>query len=176
MTVTTLMSADELHRLPDDGWRYELVRGELKKMSPAGEEHGFVSLQIGASLNQHVKNHALGRAYSAETGFRIARDPDTVLAPDVAFVRADRVAPTRKYFEGAPDAAFEVVSPSDTYADVEEKAAEWLRGGCRAVVVVDPKSRTVRVHRPGGSADFTDVLAIEDVIPGWTIALRDIFE
>jgi Uma2 family endonuclease len=176
MTVTTLMSADELLRLPDDGGRYELVRGELKKMSPAGAEHGFVAWNIVHSLGSYVKTQRLGRMYIAEAGFRIARNPDTVLAPDAAFVRADRVVPTDKYFEGAPDAAIEVVSPNDSYAEVQEKAAEWLRGGCRVVVVVDPKSRTVRVHRPGGSTDVTDTLAIEDVVPGWTIALRDIFE
>lgn len=145
-------------------------------MSPAGEEHGFIGMKIGASLFQHVEKHALGRAYNADTGFRIGRNPDTVLAPDAAFVRADRVAPTRKYFEGAPDAAFEVVSPNDTYAEVQEKAAEWLRGGCHVVVVIDPKSRTVRMHRAGGSADVTDTLEIPDVIPGWRIALRQIFE
>ena len=176
MTISTLMSADELLRLPPDGWRYELVRGELRKMSPSGEEHGFVALNIGASLKDHVKQHSLGRAYGAETGFRISRDPDTVLAPDAAYVRAERVAPTRKYFEGPPDAAFEVVSPNDTYAEVQEKTAEWLRGGCRVVVVVDPKSKTVRVHRADGSSDVTDVLVIDDVIPGWKVALREIFE
>lgn len=169
-------SADDLLRLHDDGWRYELVRGELRKMPLRGAEHGFLSLKIAADLHRHVTSHRLGRVYGANTGFQITRDPDTVLAPDAAFVRADRVTPTRKYFEGAPDAAFEVVSPNDTYAEVQEKTAEWLRGGCRVVVVVDPKSRTVRIHRSTGSADVTGTLEIDDVVRGWKIALREIFE
>ena len=176
MTVSTVMSADELLRLPDDGFRYELIRGELRKMSPAGEEHGFVALQIAMSLGQFVKERKLGRVYAAETGFRITRNPDTVLAPGAAFVRADRVVPSPRFFEGAPDAAIEVVSPNDTYDEVEQKAAEWLRAGCRVVVVVNPRKKAARIHRATGVVDVTDAIEIDDVIPGWKVALREIFE
>src|SRR5438270_13850709 len=126
MTVTSLMSADELLQLPDDGNRYELVQGELRKMSPPGADHGGVAAAIIISLGSYVKERRLGKVYS-EIGFRIARKPDTVRAPDAAFVRRERVVKTERFFEGPPDIAFEVVSPNDTYTEVEEKTQEWLR-------------------------------------------------
>src|SRR6266568_2091390 len=117
MTVTSLMTADELLHLPDDGFRYELVRGELRKMSPSGADHGDVAAVIVWSLLNHVRKNRLGKVYTADAGFRIGRGPDTVLAPDAAFVRAARVVKTRKFFEGPPDLAIEVVSPGDSYTE-----------------------------------------------------------
>src|SRR5207237_2735173 len=126
-----------------------LVRGELRKMSPTGADHADVEAIIVWSLLSHVKKHALGKVYAGEGGFRIARNPDTVLAPDAAFVRTERVVKTPKFFEGPPDVAVEVVSPGDSYTEVEEKAAEWLRGGAQAVIVVDPARKSARIHRTG---------------------------
>ncbi|HEV7764225.1 MAG TPA: Uma2 family endonuclease, partial [Thermoanaerobaculia bacterium] len=108
MSVSTLMTAEELLRLPD-GERYELVRGELKKMSPSGSRHGRVAAQIAGSLIPHVRRNKLGAVYIADAGFRIGRNPDTVRAPDAAFVRAERVIDTPGFFEGPPDVVFEVV-------------------------------------------------------------------
>jgi Uma2 family endonuclease len=176
MTVGTLMTADELLRLPDDGWRYELVKGELKKMSPSGAQHGLVSTNIIFSLAGHVKARRLGSVYASEAGFIIARNPDTVRAPDAAFVRTERAVDTAGFFVGPPDAAFEVVSPGDSYSEVEEKTGEWLRAGVLAVVIVDPRRKTVRVHRATGTTNVDDVLAIDDVIPGWRASLAEIFE
>ena len=176
MSVSTLMTADELLRLPDDGWRYELVRGELKKMSPSGARHGRVAAQIIASLASHVKHRRLGAVYSSETGFRIARNPDTVRAPDGAFVRAERVVDTPGFFEGPPDAAFEVVSPNDSYTEVAEKTVEWLRAGARAVVIVDPRTRNINVHRVDGAVHATDGIEIDDVIPGWKMTAAEVFD
>lgn len=175
MTVGTLMSADELLRLPDDGSRYELVRGELRTRSFAGALAGAVAADIMVSLGTYVDEHGLGEVVSA-CGFQIGRDPDTVRAPSIAFIRADRVIHTPGYFDGAPDAAFEVVSFDDADAYFEEKAVDWLCSGCRVVVVVNPEKRMVRIHRASGSVDFTDAIVIDDVIPGWKIALHDIFE
>ncbi len=176
MTVGTLMTADELLRLPDDGWRYELVRGELRKMSPTGESHGHVAAEVLLSLGTYIKQRRLGRTYTAETGFRISRTPDTVRAPDVAFVRAERVVPSRKFIEGPPDIAVEVTSPSDTYSEIEEKTLDWLRAGARAVIIIDPGTKTVRVHRSTGVITVADVIEIDDVIPGWRLPLAEIFD
>src|SRR5205823_5747669 len=176
MTVTTFMTADELLRLPDDGWRYELVQVELRKMSPSGAEHGAVATHIIVSLGAYVKAHALGRVYSSETGFRISRQPDTVRAPDAAFVRAERVVDTAGFFNGPPDAAFEVISPGDTYSDIEEKTLDWLRAGVKAVVVVDPRTKSVRIHRADGATNVDDVVEVDDVIPGWQLALTELFQ
>lgn len=176
MTVGTFMTADELLRLPDDGWRYELVKGELKKMSPSGARHGNVSANLIASLVPHVRKSRLGLVYASEVGFIIARNPDTVRAPDAAFVRSERAIETAGFFVGPPDVAFEVVSPGDSYSEVEEKTVEWLRGGVLVVVIVDPRRKTVRVHRSTGTTNVEDVLEIDDVIPGWRAPLAEIFE
>src|SRR5690349_1239724 len=85
------MTAEELLELPDDDMRHELVEGELRTMAPAGEGHGWVAMTVGARIFGHVERHDLGRVYAAETGFVLRRAPDTVRAPDVAFVAADRV-------------------------------------------------------------------------------------
>jgi Uma2 family endonuclease len=175
MTVATLMTADELLRLPDEGWRYELVRGELQQMSPTGARHGEVAAQLVASLVMFVNRQRLGKVYSSESGFRIAREPDTVRAPDAAFVRTERVVRTSKFFDGAPDAAFEVISPSDSYSQVVEKTRQWLRAGASVVVIIDPETETVRVHRTGSTTPVNDVLQIDDVIPGWRLPLAELF-
>ena len=176
MTVGALMTADVLLRLPDDGARYELVRGELRKMSPSGARHGRVAAQIIISLGAYVKEHRLGAVYAAEAGFRISRQPDTVRAPDAAFVGAERVVDTPGFFEGPPDAAFEVISPGDTYSEIEEKTLDWLRAGVRVVVVVDPRTESVRIHRAAGAMTVAGIVDIEDVIPGWRLPLSEIFD
>jgi Uma2 family endonuclease len=176
MTVSTLMTADELLRLPDDGWRYELVRGELKKISPSGARHGRVAARIIISLGHYAQARRLGEVYAAEAGFRIARNPDTVRAPDAAFVRAERVVDTAAFFEGAPDAVFEVVSPNDSYTEVDEKTVEWLRAGARVVVIVDPRTKSINVHRADGAMHATDGIEIADVIPGWKMSSAEVFD
>jgi Uma2 family endonuclease len=177
MTVDTRpFTADELLRLPDDGFQYELVRGELRKMSPAGLEHGEIAARIAASLTTFVRQHRIGTVYIAEAGFRLREDPDTVRVPDVSFVRADRVVKTERFMPGPPDLAVEVVSPSDSFSEIAEKTAEYLGAGASAVIVVDPRTRTVNVYRAAAISVATDVLEVEDVIPGWKLPLREIFE
>ena len=112
---TQLVTAEELLDMPDDGFKYELVRGELKKMAPAGSEHSISGIQIGAALFNHVKANNLGRVFGANAGFLLAKDPDTVRAPDAAFVRRERVEAVGKvtgYWPGPPDLAVEIVSPT----------------------------------------------------------------
>lgn len=84
-------TADELLHMPDDGFRYELVRGELRQMTPAGNVHGRVAMSFAWRLARHVEENGLGTVYVAETGFKLSSDPDTVRAPDVAFVNRTRV-------------------------------------------------------------------------------------
>ena len=179
--ATRLMTADELLAMPDDGFRYELVRGELRKMSPGNHYHGECALAIGSSLRVFARANRLGRTYGAETGFRMARDH--VLAPDAAFVRAERAAIVRRdtpgFFPGHPDLAVEVISPHDRYREVDEKTAEWLAAGALAVIVVNPRNKTVRIHRPHGDVvtlGEDDVLEVQDVVPGWRMPVSEIFE
>jgi Uma2 family endonuclease len=176
MTVDTRpFTADELLRLPDDGDRYELVRGELRKMSPAGSRHGVIAAELIASLGPFVRKHALGRVFTSETGFLIGRNPDTVRAPDCAFVTNERFVDTAGFFPGPPDLAVEVMSPGDSSTEVGEKTLEWLRAGARVVIVVDPRTRTVAVHRSSGATIATEAIEVEDVVPGWRLPLADLF-
>jgi Uma2 family endonuclease len=175
------ITAEELLRMPDDGFRYELVRGELRKMPPAGSEHGYLALRIASRLERHVDANGLGRTYIAETGFKLASDPDTVRAPDAAFVSRERVEKAGRiegYWPGAPDLAVEVTSPGDTHAQVVEKALAWLEAGCRMVLVADPERRTVTVYRSLENIRIlTEDDAVEgaDVVPGWTLPVAEIF-
>jgi len=168
------MTADELSRLPDDGYRYELVRGQLRRMSPGKEEHGFITGQIHIRLGMWVWPRNLGRVYSSETGFRLASNPDTVRCPDVSFVRAS--TPRQRHdFPPPPDIAFEVKSPSNTYKELLEKKDDYLAAGTLAVVIVDPPKKAVTVHRPNGVRTVEDILTLDDVLPGWQLPLAELF-
>lgn len=175
------MTADELLHMPDDHLRHELIRGELRTMTPAGHPHGRTAMRVGWPLAQYVEENGLGAVYAAETGFILSRDPDTVRAPDVAFIRRERVeevGDAAGFWPGAPDLAVEVVSPGDAYAEVEGKVAEWLRAGSLMVVVVDPSNQTVRVHRaPTEATTLAEDGEIDgdDVVPGWRLPVRNLF-
>lgn len=176
---TKLMTADELLAMPDDGaHRYELVRGELITMSPAGARHGAIAARLLRSLANHVAKNQLGEVYPSDTGFVISSTPDTVRAPDVAFVTAARVADTPAYFPGAPDLAIEVVSPNDTFREIETKVREYLSAGTRLVIVVEPSLRVAKMRTRHGTAELTidDTLTGGDVVPGWSLPLRDLFD
>lgn len=128
-----------------------------------------------------MRANKLGRVYAAETGFRLALDPDTVRAPDVAFVRQERIEEVGKvegYWPGAPDLAVEVISPGDLYTEVEEKVFTWLEGGTRLVIVVDPRRRTAAVFP--GKEDIRvltdgEMLQGGEVVPGWEVAVEELF-
>lgn len=161
--------------------RHELVRGELREMSPAGNEHGYLAMRIASRLEQHVDANKLGRVYAAETGFKIASDPDTVRAPDAAFVsreHVEKVGRVADFWPGAPDLAVEVVSPGDTHAQVVEKALSWLDAGCRMVLVAEPERKAVTVYRSREDIRIlTGDEAVDgaDVVPGWRLTVAEIF-
>ncbi len=180
-TRIDVLTADQLLELPDDGNRYELVGGILRMMSPAGSEHGRIAGRIYLRLATHVETKALGETFAAETGFLIATNPDTVRAPDAAFVSWNRLAmiePTRGYLPLAPDLVAEVVSPCDSFSEVDAKARGWLAAGSSAVLVADPENRTMHVYqsrkdivvlKPG------DTYHADDACPGFQLAIDDAF-
>jgi len=180
-TTLQTVTAEELFTMPKGEFRYELVKGELRKMSPSGSEHGAIIASLTLLLAQHVKAKKLGVCFGAETGFKIESDPDTVRAPDVAFVSRERIPESgvpRKFWQGAPDLAVEVVSPGDTYNEVEEKVEQWLGAGTRAVWIVNPRRRNVTVYR--STKDMTklsesDELDGGDVVPGFRCKVSEIF-
>lgn len=181
-TLAQQMTAEELWRMPDDGFCSELIKGELKQLFYSGILHGRISINISTSLGQHIKKNHLGTVCATGTGFQITSNPDTVRAPDTAFIRKERVQSVGDiagYFPGAPDLAVEVVSPSDVYTQVEEKVMDWLEAGCKMVIVVNPSKRVVTVFRSQTNiVALTDneTLQTGDVVPGWSIAVKDIFD
>ena len=173
------MTAEELLRthLPDK--RVELVRGVLVVREPAGFRHGAVSAALARLLGDHVAAHRLGLVLAAETGFQLATAPDTVRAPDVAFVSRERLPDPEPagYAALAPDLVVEVLSPGDRPGETLAKVGDWLNAGTRIVWVVDPRRRVVHVYRQDGSEsllDESDALDGEDVVPGFRCPLREI--
>src|SRR3954464_15362773 len=143
---TPLMTAEDLlhANMPDK--RTELVRGRLIVREPAGYRHGAVAMNLAVRLFQHVDLTGAGQLLAAETGFTLSRNPDTVRAPDIAFVRRDRVpVETQGFPEMAPDLAVEVLSPDDRPGETLAKVGDWLDAGAQLVWVIDPERRLARI-------------------------------
>jgi Uma2 family endonuclease len=179
-TEARLITAEDLWNMGGDQ-RRELVRGELRMMAPAGSEHGAIIMNLAYLLASHVRQRGLGVVFGAETGFVLARSPDVVRGADVAFVRASRIPASgmpKKFWEGAPDLAVEVISPGDSLEEVEEKVDDYLNAGAPLVWVVNPRRRTITIHRPGRDPQVlreSDTLTGEDVIPGFQCEVRAAF-
>ena len=179
-------TAEELwelsHTPENDTRRFELSEGILIEMSPAGLKHGTLAMQLGRVVGDFVDANDLGITTAAETGFILFRNPngkDTVRAPDVGFVSKTRLTGELPdgYAPFAPDLAIEVVSPNDDAEELEQKISEYLKYGTRLIWVFYPKLQRVRVHTPKGSymLDIDDTLDGGDVLPGFKLALKDIF-
>jgi Uma2 family endonuclease len=177
--ATRLVTAEELERMSN--FRGELVEGRLVEMSPVNLDHGQLVLQLGSLLQRHVKRSGLG-VVGTEVGFKLASNPDTVRAPDIAFIRQDRLATARRrgFVHDVPDLAIEVLSPDDRPGYMRKKIAEYLTKGVSLVVIVDPKKTTVEIHRRGAPVnvltDLDEVLDLNDVITDFRCTLRQIFE
>lgn len=179
IAAKSITTADQLWSAGDIG-RCELVRGELVMMSPSGFPHGVLTARLAKLLSNYVDARANGVVLGAETGFRISRDPDTVRAPDVSFISAERakLAPKRGYFPGAPDLAVEVLSPDDGAGNVLDKVSQYLAAGTTAVWIVDPDRKTLAVHRndqPVRVFGISEVVADEGLLPGLRLPVADIF-
>ena len=180
-TLKKPISGEDLFRMGDIG-RCELVHGEIVHMSPAGGRHGKLANWIATLLTNHVKPQKLGTIYAAETGFYTQRNPDTVRAPDTMYVSNERVAQIGdpvKYLDVAPNLAVEVLSPDDTWTEIETKVEEYVHAGVQLIWIVDPDRRIVAIYRPSGDRTRlgqTDTLSGEDVLPGFTIPVSQIFQ
>lgn len=173
------MTAEELEALPADDRRYELICGELVSMPPVSFRHGGIVARITGELERFVRRNHLGMVASGDPGFILERGPDTVRAPDIAFVRADRLPDDLRHFlELAPDLAVEIVSPSERMTNVRAKARAYLDAGVRLVWIVQPEGRRVSVYhadQPPRELGEGDVPDGEDVVPGFQMPLADIF-
>jgi Uma2 family endonuclease len=176
MAKSRPVTAEEL-ALMGEG-RRELVFGQVVEMSPTAGTHGRITCRLGQRLQTFLDDRSLGAAFVGETGFLLARKPDLVRAPDIAFVAAERLpgVDLRRYLPFAPDLAVEVVSPHDTAAEVDAKALMWVAYGSRLVWVVFPDERVVHVYRPDHPrAELTpaDTLSGGEVLPGFALPVSD---
>lgn len=182
MTVAHPMTADELMSLPDTGTRYELSQGKLICMSPSSYRPGRIAGKALARISLFVEQHKLGDYGSADSGFRLSTNPDTVRAPDAWFVRAARVPVDEgaiTFYPGPPDLAVEVLSPTDRFTEVARKVREYLDAGTPLVWVIDPEARSAAVFRPGERVRFLDengALDGEDLLPGFLLPLGELFK
>lgn len=175
-----LVTAEEFARFPDDDRRYELVDGVVVEMSPVGGLHGALGVRLAALLEAHVAPRRLG-VVMVETGFTLARNPDTVRGPDVSFVCAGRIPPSgvpETFWSGPPDLAVEIRSPGDSLSDLYAKSEAYLTRGVRLVWVLDPQAETVTVFAPGAPVfrlRGEDILDAGDVIEGFRIPVTDLY-
>ncbi len=179
MTPPLLQTADDLLGFREPGKTAELVRGMLLVREPPSTAHGRSAAHLLFRIMEHVQQHDLGEVFAQDTGFHIACDPDTVRAPDVAFVTRDRLKqiPERGYAQLAPDWVAEILSHGDRPGEVLEKIGQWLAGGVRLVWVIDPQHHHAMVYRADGSVSMVgpnDDVSGEDVIPGFRCPLREI--
>ena len=178
--LQTRFSAEELFSMPSDE-HFELIRGELRESKmPTGYEHGKLTFAIGLKIGAFVESNNLGECFAAETGFLVARDPDTVLAPDFAFLRAENVPAetTRGYVRAVPDLVLETRSPSDQPREVAEKVEAWLDAGVSMVLELNPATQILCVHRSDASVlelGPDDVFDGADILPGFTLPLSTLF-
>jgi Uma2 family endonuclease len=183
MVTKARVTAQDLWRLGEGDVRRELVNGEVKEMAPVGGVHGQIAVRACVWLGGHVEEHGGGEVVAGDVGFVLGlpADPERVRAPDVAFVSAQRLPGGRLpegYLMGAPDLAVEILSPTDNPVDIQQKVRDYLEGGARLVWIIAPQAKTVTVYRADGSARLLrehDNLEGEDVLPGLTIPLAELF-
>ena len=171
----TAENALQLH--PGELW--ELVEGRLVVMSPAGARHGRIVARVSRALSDFVESRRLGFVLAGDVGFVVRRRPDTVRAPDVAFLRADRFPDglPAEFVEGAPDLAVEVLSPGDRWSGVTGKAREFIAAGATAVWAIDPAAALARVYTAGGERPLAsdEVLACPTLLPDFGLPLGELW-
>jgi Uma2 family endonuclease len=181
IVIDRLNTEEDLMILSSRG-RYELIKGVIHKLAPAGEEHGIIELNIASIVRQYVKEKKLGVVSGAETGYKLSSDPDTVRAPDVAFKSNERLSKggiTKGYSTIMPDLVIEVNSPGDSHGKVLNKVNEWLLSGVRQVWVIDTDDKSVIVYNKPGQYFILlkdNILDGGDLLPGFKCRVSDIFD
>lgn len=176
------LTAEELFRLKLRDERTELLAGELLRRSPAGAEHGVIAMRIGAWLLKFVEQHQLGIVCAAGTGFLIHQAPDTVRAPEAAFISRERLGegrPPKKFWPLVPDLAVEVVSPSESAEQVQERLRDWFAAGVHAVWTLYPGTASVHAYRSHSEVRIFQrgevLTGGDDLLPGFSCAVSDLF-
>jgi Uma2 family endonuclease len=179
MATQTLATIDDVLRLAAAGERYELIDGELVPMSPTGLEHGDIEMYVGWVFTNHVLPRKLGKIVGGEVLFRLDPTGRLARAPDIAFIRRERLRgiDLTGPFAGAPDLAVEIVSPSDSAKDLQQKIETWLAYETLAVLVIYPDTQSVVLWRASGAIRLRgdDVLDLDPALPGFRCPVRDLF-
>lgn len=177
-----LITAEEFLRMPPplDGSSQELVRGVIETMPPPGTYHGVCCARLTRRVGNFVEDNHLGVVASNDSGFITERDPDTVRGPDLSFWSQARLPrfPLEGYVTIAPDLAVEVISPSDVFSRVLKKLQHYLKHQVKLIWVLVPEDRSVTVYRPGREQQIltnSDVLTGEDVLPGFSCPIQELF-
>ncbi len=182
MTIATeqrLLTDAEYMALPD-GKRYEYVNGELIDMGNSGMEHGFIASVLNVLIGSYVLTHKLGVICDSSTAFTL--QTGNKRSPDLSFISKERLQGLKRlpkgYFQGAPDLAVEVISPSNTYEEIHDKLTEYFDNGCRLAWVIYPDEQYVLVYHqphPDRLLKLSDCLEGEDLLPGFSLAIADLF-
>lgn len=180
-TIEKPTSVEEFYEIAFEGFRGELVRGKLRETMPTSILHGIIAGRIAGLICVFLLQNKIGEVLTAETGFRLSSVEKTVRVPDVAFLSNEKLAEVEnfsKFFEGTPDLAVEVISPSETYNDVQEKLEDYLSAGVKMVWIIRPKQKTITVYR--SLFDFSvlhenEELDGADVLPGFKCDLQNVF-
>lgn len=181
ITIDKFQTTEDLLKLSGKG-RYELLKGVIYKLSPAGEKHGIIAMNISYIIGKFVKEHKLGIVTAAETGYKLSSNPDTVRAPDLAFKSNATLSEggiTDSYSTVMPDLTIEVNSPGDRHGQIVKKVREWLDAGVKQVWVIDPEDNNVTIYYNTSSVkilDINDEIIEEDLLPGFKCNVREIFE
>ena len=175
-----LVTGEELLQHPEWG-PCELIRGKVVPVCRPNSEHGVLMTELAARLWNHVKDKKLGKVFSGDSGVYLERNPDTVRGPDVFYLRAERLPDGRvpeQYMEVAPDLCVEIISPNDTWSDMNEKVDMYFAAGVALVWVIDPRTRKAHVYKHGRDARIIPsggALSGEDILPNFTLKLEDLF-
>lgn len=182
-TVAQLLTAEEYARLPEDGRRTELVRGEILETNIPRPRHGQLCSRIDRRLGTFAETQGLGHVVANDTGFVTSRDPDTVRGPDLAYISYAKVPkgplPADEYLEVAPEIVIEILSPTDRWADVLRKGGEYLSAGVEVVCVVDFEDEAVHLYydrKPSVVLRGGDLLTFPEQLPGFSLPLTELFE
>ena len=179
---TKLLTAEDLLRLSSQGVKGELIRGVLHETVSVGAEHSFIGIRLGGEFDRYARRHRLGRVGGTDGGVLVERNPDTVREPDIFFVSAEKLplnVRVQGYLDVVPELVVEIVSPSDSPTEVDEKIRMWLDLGVSMALVVRPANRTIVIRRPGIPAvtlSGEDTLDGGDVLPGFSLPLSEIFD
>ncbi|MBI4910551.1 MAG: Uma2 family endonuclease [Acidobacteria bacterium] len=179
--VTTQFTLADLDRMPEDGMHREILHGELIEMPPPKPRHEIITSRINASLVGFNLQARLGTVFGSNMGYKVLRDDRTWIQPDVSFLVPERLPDDvdNDYVTGAPDLAVEVISPSESAQDVEDKTEAYLQGGAHAVIVVYPRTAKVNLVLADGTSRTlrsADTISLPNLLPGWELPVKDIFE